>query len=286
MKFSMTTAWNEAMAMFTANREVLLIIAGIFFFLPSLAFAIMFPQMQDLQQMMLTDPERYQQQVEAMFTDYLPLLILGVIAYLLFTLAGYLALVAMLRDHARPTVGEAIGFGAKAAVPAFLGMILLYLVMVLAALVPALLLGAGSAASGGSSAGFGFVAFIVVVLMIVVLLYLMTKFSLFLAVMGLEGTLNPVRALARSWRLTRRNSVRLFAFYVLLTICYVVIAVIVSMPAMLLVMVLGTTVAGLVNGLVSGALTAVATVLFVAILASIHRQLSGPSGEAIGEVFE
>ena len=34
MKFDMSEAWRDAVAMMTANREVLLIVAGIFFLLP------------------------------------------------------------------------------------------------------------------------------------------------------------------------------------------------------------------------------------------------------------
>ncbi len=40
MKFDMGQAWSQAMAMMSANRDLLVIIAGIFIFLPTLAIAV------------------------------------------------------------------------------------------------------------------------------------------------------------------------------------------------------------------------------------------------------
>ena len=40
MKFSMSEAWRDATAMMSANREVLLIVAGIFFLLPSVVLTL------------------------------------------------------------------------------------------------------------------------------------------------------------------------------------------------------------------------------------------------------
>jgi hypothetical protein len=54
MKFDMSEAWREAMAMITANREVLLIVAGIFFLLPSVALGL---SIGELQESMLADPQ-------------------------------------------------------------------------------------------------------------------------------------------------------------------------------------------------------------------------------------
>ena len=47
MKFSMSEAWRDATAMMSANREVLLIVAAIFFLLPSLVMAIAMPNLQE-----------------------------------------------------------------------------------------------------------------------------------------------------------------------------------------------------------------------------------------------
>ena len=42
MKFDMSAAWNEATRLMAANRDVLLIVAGVFFFLPYVAFMLIF----------------------------------------------------------------------------------------------------------------------------------------------------------------------------------------------------------------------------------------------------
>ena len=56
MNFSMSEAWREATAMISANREVLLIVSGIFFFIPSLAVNW---SIGDLQEVMLAVPHAY-----------------------------------------------------------------------------------------------------------------------------------------------------------------------------------------------------------------------------------
>ena len=72
MKFDMSEAWREAMAMISRNREVLLIVAGIFFLLPSLAMAL---SMGNFQQAMLADPEAAQAQMMEIYANWWWLLI-------------------------------------------------------------------------------------------------------------------------------------------------------------------------------------------------------------------
>ena len=54
MQFNMSEAWRDATAMITGNREVLLVVAGIFFLLPSLVIAFVTPA---LQESLMADPE-------------------------------------------------------------------------------------------------------------------------------------------------------------------------------------------------------------------------------------
>lgn len=270
MKFSMTTAWNEAMAMFTANREVLLIIAGIFYFLPSLVISMTIPS---LQTQLAANPEQIQQVMTALWVSWGWLFFLVIVAQFV----GYLAMLALLRDHSRPTVGEAIKAGLVGLLPA----IGTYILWTLGLGITLGVLIAAAVASQNVAIGV-----IVGVLCFVLFVYLGVKFSLMGPVIALEKVMNPFKVIQRSWQLTKGNSFRLFLFYVLLFICYMVISIVVGIPLALGAMLLGETVGLLVNGIVSGAIGAVVTVIAVAILASIHRQLSGPSSTAIGEVFE
>lgn len=270
MKFSMSAAWNEAMAMFSANREVLLIVAGIFFFLPTVLTALVMPNFQE---QMIANPEAFQEEMVAMYASWGWLFFL----MMLVQIVGYLAMLALLRDHNRPTVGEAIKSGIAGLLPA----IGTYLLMTIGlGLVFALLIGTVIAIDVTA------LTVLVGVLCVVLFVYLAVKFSLSAPVIALDKIGNPIKVLARSWALTKGNSFRIFLFYVLIFICYVVISMVIGIPLGLLVVATGTTVGLFISAVVSGALSAVVTSLFVAVLAAVHRQLSGPSAESVSDVFE
>jgi len=280
MKFSMSTAWNEAMAMFTANREVLLIVAGIFFFLPNLVVFVAVPGMRDLQQQIMLNPEAGQAQMEAVLLNYWPAILAGGFVFMLFMLTGYLALLHLLRGRTRPTVAEAIRFGAIGSLPALGASILAYIAIVLMVAIPAIVLslvvgGLLSLLGLGDSAMGTLLGLIVAAACLAAIFYAMTRFSLFMAVMGLEPTYRPLHAIQQSWRLTKGNTSRVFTFYALLFIVYFVIAIAISMPLALLAS-LGTV--GLfINAVISGALSAAVAALYTTILAAVHRQLSHPA---------
>lgn len=268
MKFSMSEAWRDATAMMSANREVLLIVAALFFLVPSLVSALAMP---DMQETMLADPENASAIVFEMYAGWWWLLLLVMLAQLV----GYLALLALLRDARRPTVGEALKAGLAGLLPAIgvyllitVGFTLLFLVVV---------------ASAAASVAL---AIVLGVALCVVAVYLMIKVSLALAVIAIEKTANPVTAMSRSWKLTKGNSFRLFLFFLLLFIVYTVISMVVMMIISALMIALGSSTAMLVNGVISGVLSALITVVIVAVMAAIHRQLAGPSAAAVSETFE
>src|SRR5688572_16914585 len=111
MKFDMSAAWRDAIAMVAGNREVLWIVAGIFFFIPNAATAL---AMADLQDAMIADPENMEAMVRSFVDDWWWLMIV----YVVVTMVGTLAMLALLRDHARPTVGEALQVGLVGLLPA------------------------------------------------------------------------------------------------------------------------------------------------------------------------
>jgi hypothetical protein len=270
MKFDMSAAWRDAMAMVSANREVLLVVAGIFFFLPSavLGFAV-----GDVQEAMLADPESAQKVMLSVYSSWSWLIALAA----LVTAVGYLALLALLRDHRRPTVGEAIKTGLIGLLPA-IGTYLLLAFGI--GLVFAVLAGTARAVgSPGLSLVLGLIAVILVI-------YLAVKVSLAGPVIAIDKVYNPFRVLTRSWRLTKGNSVRLFLFYLLLFIAYFVIALVVSAVIGLLVVVIGPAIGSPLNAIASALISAVVTVIFAAVLAAVHRQLGGPSAAAVSEPFE
>lgn len=272
MKFDMGEAWREATAMIAANREVMLIVAGIFFFLPSLLQTIALP---DMGAMMfgISDPEQMEAALAGIFADYWWVFVL----VLVLQLVGYLALLALLRDAAKPTVGEAIRAGFVGLLPA-IGVTLI--VAIAAGIVVTLIVGAAAAS------GVAALAFIAVMIVLVGMIYLYVKISLYLPIIAIDKAHNPFTVLATSWRLTKGNSFRLFLFYLLIAIVYMVLSMVIGLVVTALLVALGPEVGMVINGIVSGILGAALSIVFVAILASIHRQLAGPSDAAISETFE
>jgi hypothetical protein len=270
MKFDMSAAWREAMAMVSANREVLLIVAGIFFFVPSLIVGLL---IGDMQQQMFADPEKVEEAVLALYAQWWWLFVLSSVAGML----GYLTLLALLRDTSRPTVAEALKIGLIGILPG----IGAYIVLVLGLSLVGGLLVALASAVGNAAVGV-----LVVVILVVGLIYVLVKVSLSGPVIAIDKVFNPFKILARSWRLTKGNSVRLCLFYVLLFIAYLVIATVLAMVVGLVVLAAGPSSALMVNALLGGLINAVAYMVFVAILAAVHRQLSGPSATAVSETFE
>ena len=134
--------------------------------------------------------------------------------------------------------------------------------------------------------GVGALAAIAMLVALVGAIYAMVKVSLSAPVIAIEKVFNPIAVLARSWRLTKGNSLRIFGFFVLIMIVYFVLSMVVGMVIMGVLTLLGDSLGVIVNGVLSGLLGAFATVVFVAVLAAIHRQLAGPSAAAVSETFE
>jgi hypothetical protein len=266
----MSEAWRDATAMMSANREVLLIVAGIFFFLPGVVLAL---AMGDVQDTMIANPEEAQQMMLTFYGDWWWLLL----AYFVVTIVGTLAMLALLRDHTRPTVAEALRVGLVGALPAIAASIVLGTAIALAAI---MLLGAAGLTGSGV---------LVALTMIVVaagFAYVYVKFSLSAAVIAIEKVYNPFAVIARSWRLTKGNSVRLFMFYLLLFIVYFVVSAVLAMIIKALTLAIGEAGALMAEAIVTGLLGAAFSIVFVAVLAASHRQLSGPSAAAVSETFE
>lgn len=274
MKFNMSDAWRDATAMMSGNREVLLIVAGLFFFLPSLVLGLVLGDIQnEVQSLALGNPESAGEIVFSIYGRWWWLLL----AIAIVSVVGYLALLALLRDNSRPTVGEAIRIGFTGLLPAIGTYIVLCLGMAIGATVLAMLAGLT-----GSNAVIVPMGAIIAVLAV----YVVIKVSLSGPVIAIDKVYNPFKVLARSWRLTKGNSLRLFLFYLLLIIVYIVIALVVGMIVGVLTFAVGQSAGTIVNAVLSGVVSAAVYVVFVAVVAAAHRQLAGPSAAAVSETFE
>jgi len=280
MRFDMSRAWNDAIARISANREVMMVIAGVFFLLPSLVFSFFYSgTMTDL---IASLP----QSGEAPVVNATALESMGMTLFFVFLaiglvqMIGYTAMLAVLDDD-RPTVGEALSRAIRF-LPTLIGLLLLLIaVYFLVALLAGLVIGAIMAASGlvGLAILLGVIAF-------VGFCYLLTRISLATAAMVYERRLNPFSLLTRSWSLTGKDGWRLFGFYVLLFIVYMVISLIVGIVVGTIGGLMGTgSIALIVVGLISGAVGAAANTIFTGVIAAVYRQLAGPSTENLNQTF-
>ena len=97
--------------------------------------------------------------------------------------------------------------------------------------------------------------------------------------------MNPITALARSWKLTKGNSLRLFALYVLLVIAVLVLSLVLGM-VFALFGVLGETIGLLATAIGGGLVSMAFTTIMLAVLAAVHRQLTGGTAQGTAETFE
>lgn len=279
MQFDSNRAWREATALANANREVLLAVAGVFFLLPGFASVLFLSDFQADMMANFGNPAAAERLMAALTG---PVVAFALVSFLLQAV-GYLAMLALLTDRARPTVAEAIG-GAIRALPTVIGATLLFFAGYLLAVLVFTLL----AAALGAINGLGALVAALVLVLVAAMVYVVIRLSLILPVIGIDNIRNPLAALIRAWQLTKGNALRLFVFYLLLLIAYFVIVMVVTIVAMAPVALFaGQGKASLlIGGLFSGIIGAAASALLAAILAAIHRQLAGPSAGTIEATFD
>lgn len=276
MEFEGSKAWTEAVEMTNAKRDVLWPVAGVFLLLPTLATTFLF---SDFQAAAMTDPERASKMLEGMIGTFAAV----VLAAFVFQMVGYMAVVKLLHDRERPTVGQALGH-AITCLPTIIGAALLfYVTLFVAMLAVGLVVGALAAATGSVAIGV-----IIAIAVVVGMIYAMVRLSLTMPAVVIEGIRNPITALMRSWQLTQGHVLQLMLFYVALFVAYAVISLLVgAVFGAIIGLVIGMDTAGmLVLGTISGAIGAVVAVLFSAVLVAAHRQLSGETAGGISATFE
>lgn len=278
-KLDMGKAWTQATGLIGSNRDTISAIAGLFFFLPSFAASIFVPGIARTP----TPPpgsansEAAMQaafdQMIAVYIEHWPLfLVISIIQFI-----GAMSLLALLTDRANPTVGDALRSGLRS-IPAYIGaQLATTLGVALAVGVP---LGIIAAATPPA-------VFILAVLVAVVLvIYAFIKFSLIAPVIAIEGERNPVAAIARSWRMTKGNSLRILLFLFLLLFTLGIIITLVSAVLGLILSAIGEPVTTIGIDIVSAAANALLTVILLVVTVAIHRQLSDTAAEAPAEIFE
>ncbi len=233
-----TAAWNEGMALLKAHREAALAITGVFMFLPQLIFGYMFPQPA----FDTSNPETVFGELMAFYQLIAPwTLLMGILSGV-----GFLAINFIAINHTQPATGDAIVMGAKH-----------YVTLLVASILSGLAIGIG------------------LLLLLVPGLYLAVKFSQIRTVIAAENQLNPITVLSRSWEITKGNSLRIFAF-VLIIVIVAAIAMI-TFNAVLgggAMLILKGNAGLFISALVAAFSSAVITLLLEFINMGIYRQLT------------
>lgn len=278
-KLDMGRAWTQTTALIGFNRETISAVAGLFFFLPSFAGGVFIPDLPapPAAGSSGADPEvalrALVEGVTALYAAHWPLMLLLTVVQFI----GSMTLFALLSDRGNPTVGEALATGLKS-FPSFIAAQLISAMGIAALLV--FVPGAVGLIAPPAVAALVFLA------VLVAAAWLFIRLSLTAPVIAIEGELNPLAALARSWRLTKGNSLRILLFLFLLVFTIGIIAALVSGTLGLILTAFGEPVASIGIDLVAAVINALIMVILLVVTVGIHRQLAGPSTAALVEDFE
>lgn len=270
MTFDSNRAWNEASRAVSANKEVVLAIAGVFFLLPQLIFTIFFPAPEMAAGL---TGQQVADAVAAYYAAILPVMI----PVLLCQALGTLSLLSVLDTERRPTVGEAIGSGLRGLLPYLLAQILMGFALMTVGLAVATVF---AAAGGMVGAMIGLAIGFVLVVPIGV------RLSLVGPVIAVDKLRNPIAALIGSWRLTKGNTARIFGFYALLFLVMMVLMLVSSIATVPIGLLAPKDVAAPIAAGVEAVVASLMALYFVAVIGQVHRQLSGASVETLTSPFE
>ena len=267
MKFDSNRGWQNTLANVGANRDVLSALAGVFLVLPNFAFALFYPQPQAPAGM---TPEQAAGIMQAYYVNAMPALM----PVSLLQILGMMAMIILMTDRARPTVGQAIRAGAINVLPFVAVQLLIGMGLALAAIVLLVLATLSQTA---------FVIGIAYGMVLALFVYVGVRTLLAAPVIAAEGVRNPLKAIARSWALTGASSGRIAAFLILLAIAMIVVAILImGVIGLMLALIAGGETARIVAALVSSVVVAVMMLYFAAAVVAIHRQLAGPALETAG----
>lgn len=257
VRFDAARAWRGASGLFKGNKEMLLVLAGLFFFVPQMLLGMFLP---DVPQGL--EGEEAGKAALAIFGTWWPL----VLAATLVQTAGVLAIMALLCAPERPTVREAISASIKLLPPYVAATLVLVAGVGLAAL---LIMIPFSLAAGQAGAGIAMVP------VFAAAIWVNVRTLTLAPVVAAERETNPFEALKRSWRLTAGNGGRLLLLVVLFLLAALIISVVATtVPGSILIAVFGQetgrAVVGVIEALVSAALMAV----WATLLVSSYRQLA------------
>ncbi|HET6525861.1 hypothetical protein [Sphingopyxis sp.] len=238
VKFDMGAAWDDTLQLLKSHTALVGTIAGVFLFLPALAFAwfgpvpIEPPAGADFDQVMATFRESFRQMVP------------GQLVVALATMIGSVAILRLWLSRTGVSVGEALTFG-----------LMLFPTMLVAQIL------------SGIGIGIGFI------LLIIPGLYLIGRLALVAPAIADRAIYNPIEAIRTSWDLTRNNGWAVFFFLFLVNLVIVIAALIIGG---IVAVIFGSEpgIGRMLGGFVEAAFGAIGSLVSVAISAAAYRQLA------------
>ena len=258
-KLDLNAVWDRAVRLMSANRELMLVVAGIFYFLPRVAFRLFVPPVEQILSQ-ASSPE----QAMAAFNAYSHTYWWQNVLVLLFQAAGLVAMLALFGDRSRPTVATAMRRTGIYLLPVIGAMILFTIVLSLASLTSALL---------GGLTGSSALTRVIFLLMLPAIIYVATRLSLFAPVIAVDKVANPFRTLQESWQLTEGIGLKLLLYYVLLGVAFLVVSWVFVQGIGLLLALLGPTPALVGGAILEGLTSAAFWIVLNASLAAIFQLL-------------
>lgn len=238
VKFDMGAAWDDTLQLLKSHTALVGTIAGVFLFLPALAFAwfgpvpIEPPAGADFDQVMATFRESFRQMMP------------GQIVVALSTMIGTMAILRLWLSRTGVSVGEALTFG-----------LMLFPTMLATQIL------------AGIGIGIGFI------LLIIPGIYLIGRLALVSPAIADRGIYNPLEAIRTSWDLTRNNGWAVF-FFLFLVALVVVIAALIIGGVVALVFGSEPGIGRIMGGLVEAAFGAIGSLVSIAVSAAAYRQLA------------
>lgn len=249
MKLNYMQCWNGAMTILRDHKEVILAIAGVFLFLPTLLMA------QFVGQPPLEGTEDLNGIMAAYSAFFGENMVAVIFSNLLVSFGGFVIFFNIAPSHSG-TVADDLGKALR-----------LFLIFILANILTGL----------ATFAGF--------LLLIIPGLYVACRLILVPIIIADHGEKNPLEALKKSWDQTKNNG---FSILLLVLMIAIIGAITVGVIQMIIGVITGLATGGagwpLIDNLVSALGGTALQVLFTVLIGSIYYQLTG-KGSDVAEVF-
>lgn len=248
MPFSYDRTWQDLTAMFRDSWALLLTLAGVFVFFPAFALFVFAPMPE-------AQPDGAPQAALQIIYTYYEQTMVWLVLVNAIGAFGQAAILSLLLDRTRPTVGEALGVAAGLFPAYFVAQLLTNL-----------------------ATGFG------LALLIVPGLYLLARFAVVGPLLIANRLGNPIRAIAAGWRATDKRGWRIAGLVLLVfVVSWIALSAATSALTILGSLIVSQSARPLVGGFAGALNSAGVSLLLTVLSAAIYRQLA--AGDRLDEVF-